>query len=66
MGSIAPQCFPERNMLTYHFGDEPKLVELKAEGFTCMVEFDDGIVQSEKANFRTSTRPGRTAGFSAT
>lgn len=37
-------------MLSYQFGDEPKTeAELRAEGFTCMVEFDDGIVQSEKA-----------------
>ena len=37
-------------MLSYQFGDEPKTeAELQAEGFTCMVEFDDGIVQSEKA-----------------
>ena len=47
---ICPKCFPERSMLSYQFGDEPKTeAELQAEGFTCMVEFDDGIVQSEKA-----------------
>ena len=45
-----PSCFPERSNLNYRFGRSVKTAEeLRAEGFTCMVEFDDGILQSEKA-----------------
>ena len=45
-----PSCYPERTLLTYRFGREPKdATTLEAEGFTCMVELDEGIVQSEKA-----------------
>ena len=45
-----PSCYPERTLLTYRFGREPKdAATLEAEGFTCMVELDEGIVQSEKA-----------------
>ena len=45
-----PSCYPERTLLTYRFGREPKdAATLEAEGFTCMVEMDEGIVQSEKA-----------------
>ena len=45
-----PSCYPERTLLTYRFGREPKdAATLEVEGFTCMVELDEGIVQSEKA-----------------
>ena len=45
-----PSCYPERTLLTYRFGREPKdAATLETEGFTCMVELDEGIVQSEKA-----------------
>ena len=34
-----PSCYPERTLLTYRFGREPKdAATLEAEGFTCMVE----------------------------
>ena len=47
---LCPSCYPERTLLTYRFGREVKTAEeLKANGFTCMVELDAGIVQSEKA-----------------
>lgn len=45
-----PTCYPERALLEYRFGRELKnRKELEAEGFTCMVELDRGILQSEKA-----------------
>jgi ABC-2 type transport system permease protein len=47
---LCPSCYPERSLLAYRFGREVKTAEeLKADGFTCMVELDGGIVQSEKA-----------------
>ena len=43
---LCPSCYPERSLLTYRFGREVKTAdELQAEGFTCMVELDAGIVQ---------------------
>lgn len=45
-----PSCYPDRSLLDYRFGRETKDVkELQREGFTCMVELDEGILQSEKA-----------------
>ncbi|MDP7435950.1 MAG: hypothetical protein QF427_06950, partial [Flavobacteriales bacterium] len=45
-----PSCYPERNLLEYRFGRETKEADvLEAEGFTCMVELDEGILQSKKA-----------------
>jgi ABC-2 type transport system permease protein len=45
-----PTCYPERDLLTYRFGRDVKSSEeLEAEGYSCMVELDDGILQSEKA-----------------
>jgi ABC-2 type transport system permease protein len=45
-----PACYPERALLTYRFGRESLDQDaLKAQGFTCTVALDDGILQSEKA-----------------
>ena len=45
-----PSCYPDRSLLDYRFGRKTKDVqELQREGFTCMVELDEGILQSEKA-----------------
>ena len=48
-------------MLTYRFGREEKTKEvLQAEGYTCMVTFDAGLMQSEKMQLlQLSPPPGR-------
>ena len=52
------QCFPDREMLVYEFGREAKsLEELKTEGFTSMIEFDAGILQSKKGQLHYVSPP---------
>ena len=52
------QCFPERKLLIYKFGREAKsLDELKAEGFTSMIEFDSGVLQSKKGQLHYVSPP---------
>ena len=53
-----PSCYPERSMLSYRFGREVKSKEeLERDGFTCMLEFDEGVVQSEKMQLLQLTPP---------
>ena len=56
-----PACYRERPLLTYRFGKEEKTKEeLQAEGYTCMVTFDAGLMQSEKMQLlQLSPPPGR-------
>ena len=56
-----PACYRERPLLTYRFGREEKTKEvLQAEGYTCMVTFDAGLMQSEKMQLlQLSPPPGR-------
>ena len=56
-----PACYRERPLLTYRFGTEEKTKEeLQAEGYTCMVTFDAGLMQSEKMQLlKLSPPPGR-------
>lgn len=56
-----PACYPERPLLTYRFGREEKTKEeLQVEGYTCMVTFDAGLMQSEKMQLlQLSPPPGR-------
>ena len=45
-----PSCFPNRRLLSYEFGTEPmSQTDLERFGFTAMMEFDEGILQSQKA-----------------
>ncbi|MGB1383966.1 MAG: ABC transporter permease [Flavobacteriales bacterium] len=57
-----PTCYPDRKLLTYRFGRKVKTKdELSADGFTCMVELDEGVVQSEKAQLLHLTPPSSRA-----
>jgi ABC-2 type transport system permease protein len=57
-----PSCFPERRLLTYRFGQETKTKPaLEAEGFTCMILLDEGIVQSEKGQLLQVSPPSSSA-----
>ncbi|MDA0729142.1 MAG: ABC transporter permease [Bacteroidetes bacterium] len=57
-----PSCFPERRLLTYRFGREAKTKPaLEADGFTCMIMLDEGIVQSEKGQLLQVNPPSSSA-----
>lgn len=54
-----PDCFPERSDLTYRFTDQPLADSAFVQSdFDAMIEFDDAIVQHQKAMLYYERSPG--------